>query len=103
MSTLENPDRESAETDRHSHDERLLHEKAIEGTRLGLLPDHAPTRVWTGNGAGDPCGLCGKRIGRGKVEYQVLDRADRVFLFHLRCRAIWEDAISAKRSGSTQR
>jgi hypothetical protein len=99
MSTPQRPDRERVETDGHSPDERLLQEKAIERTRLGDLPDHAPTRVWTGNGAGDPCALCGKRIGRSEVEHQVLDRADRVFLFHLRCRAIWENAVSMNPSG----
>jgi hypothetical protein len=94
MSTHTKPGHESAETNRQSPEEKLLHEKAIAAVRLGVLPDHAPTRVWSGNGAGHPCALCGKRIGRGAVEYQVLDRADRVFLLHLRCHAIWEDAVS---------
>lgn len=103
MSTHNNTGGENAEADRQSPDERLLHEKAIEGTRLGVLPDHVPTRVWTAKGAGHPCALCGKRIGRGEVECQILDRADRVFLFHLRCRQVWEDAVSTNSSGSDQR
>lgn len=102
MSTHNNADRENAAADSHSPDERLLREKAIQEAQL-VLPDHAPTRLWTGTGAGHPCALCGKRIGRGEVECQILDRADRVFLFHLRCREVWEDAVLTNSSTSSQR
>jgi hypothetical protein len=79
-----------------THDERVLHGIAVERIRTGELPDHAPKQVWGGNGGGDPCALCGRRIGRSELEYELLDGADRVFLFHLRCHAIWQLALSAQ-------
>jgi hypothetical protein len=79
-----------------THDERVLHGMAIERIRAGELPDHAPKQVWGGNGGGGPCALCGKRIRRSELEYELLDGADRVFLFHLRCHTIWQLALSAQ-------
>jgi hypothetical protein len=76
-------------------DERALHTLARERIQKGELPDQAPKSSWAGNGGGDPCALCGKRIGRQEVKYEVQDSADRVFLFHLRCHAIWQLALSA--------
>ena len=81
-----------------THDERVLYGMAIERIRSGELPDDAPKQVWSGKGAGDPCALCGKRIGRRELEYELLDGANRVFLFHLRCHAIWQLALSAQPS-----
>lgn len=78
-----------------TQDERGLHTMAIEGIRTGGLPNKLPKATWAGNGSGQPCALCQKRIERSDVEYEVQDVEDRVFLFHLRCHAIWQLALSA--------
>ena len=76
-------------------DERALHQLAITRIETGELPRAVPKNLWGGNGEGDPCALCGKRINQDELEYEVQDAADRVFHFHLRCHAIWQLAMSA--------
>jgi hypothetical protein len=76
-----------------TQDERALFVGALERIRTGELPGERPESVWAGHGGGDPCALCGKHIGSNDVEYEVKDSADRVFLFHLRCHAIWQLAL----------
>jgi hypothetical protein len=77
-------------------DERALYAGALERIEAGELPGEVPKSVWGGKGGGDPCALCGKHIRRNEVEYEVQDAADRVFLFHLRCHAIWQFALSSE-------
>ena len=74
-------------------DERALYARALEGIRTGELPGKPPKSVWAGNGGGDLCVLCGKHVRSNDVEYEVQDSTGRVFLFHLRCHAVWQLAL----------
>ncbi len=76
-----------------TQDERALYARALERIRAGELPDELPKSVWAGMGGGEPCALCGRHVDSNDVEYEVLDSADRVFLFHLRCHALWQLAL----------
>ena len=76
-----------------TQDERALHAFAIKRIQAGELPDQAPKAIWGGNGGGDPCALCGKPITPKDVEYEMQDPVDRVFLFHIRCHALWQLAL----------
>lgn len=75
------------------HDERALHTLAIERLKKGELPGQQPESIWAGNGTDALCALCGERIGGNQVEYEIRDATDRVFVFHLRCHAIWQLAL----------
>ena len=77
-----------------TQEERALYARALERVQTGELPADLPKSVWAGNGGGDPCVLCGKYIRHDEVEYEVQDNVERVFLFHLRCNAIWQLALS---------
>ena len=78
-----------------TQDEPVLYARALERVQTGELPGELPKSVWAGNGGGAACALCDKRIGRNEVEYEVQDNVERAFLFHLRCHAIWQLALSA--------
>ena len=80
------------------HDEAALHAQAIACIETGELPGEAAKATWAGNGGGDPCALCRRRIRKCEVEYEIQDIADRVFLFHLQCHAIWQLALASYNS-----
>ena len=84
-----------------TQDERVLYARALERVRTGELPGELPKSVWTGNGAGDSCALCGKELRSNDVEYEFQDSLQRTFLFHLRCHAIWELAVTRATDGSS--
>jgi hypothetical protein len=64
--------------------------------KAGKIPRRDPDRTWGGSGVEMPCTICGERITRDQVEYELqfshdgantgLDR----FHLHLRCFAAWE-------------
>jgi hypothetical protein len=80
------------------HDEAALHALTMARIETGELPGEAAKATWAGNGGGDPCALCRRRIGKSEVEYEIQDIADRVFLFHLQCHAIWQFALASYNS-----
>jgi hypothetical protein len=72
---------------------RALARKVIQA---GMLPRRDPDRTWGGKGVGLPCLVCGERIPRDQVEYELqfahdgaTPRRER-FHLHLRCFAAWE-------------
>ena len=55
----------------------------------GLLPKHAPVKVWAGYGSGKKCDACELPTSTAGIEYEV-DMADhRTFLFHEDCLTAW--------------
>ena len=57
----------------------------------GLLPKHAPVKVWAGYGSGKKCDACDLPTSKADIEYEV-DMADhRTFLFHQACFELWHE------------
>ena len=77
-------------------DESVLREKAREAVRAGKLPTRKPDRTWGGPGAGEKCGVCGERVTKDQMEFEVQFQKDGpgsgfyVFNIHIRCFAAWE-------------
>jgi hypothetical protein len=77
-------------------DETLLREKAREAIRAGKLPTRRPDRTWGGPGIGERCTICGKRITRAQLEFEILFARDGSSRgldrhhVHIRCFAAWE-------------
>ena len=72
---------------------RALARQVLRNTKI---PRHDPDRTWGGPGVDMPCTICGKRVTRDQLEYELqfshdganpgLDR----FHMHIRCFSAWE-------------
>jgi hypothetical protein len=77
-------------------DEPIFRQRAREAIRTGRLPSRPPDRTWGGNGAGEPCSICGEPIKRDDLELEMEFRPDHEpviplsYHLHLRCFAAWE-------------
>jgi hypothetical protein len=77
-------------------DEPIVREKAREAIRAGELPTRLPDRTWGGPGIGEPCTICGERIKRDQLEFEIQFAHDGArpelerFHVHVRCFAAWE-------------
>lgn len=72
-----------------------LRDRARALVRSGALPRVQQERTWAGRGLGSECALCGERITREDVEYElefVLDGGEKphVYRFHASCLPVWE-------------
>jgi len=83
-------------------DEKELRRRASEALIAGLIPRDRPKSLWGGNGAGDPCPICGHAIEASEMELEVEFaiaevslRGVREFHLHLPCFAAWEFVRSA--------
>ena len=77
------------------NDDAALRALAMARIETGELPAETAKATWAGKGGGDPCALCSRQIGKSEVEYEIQDIADRVFLFHRQCHAIWQLALAS--------
>jgi hypothetical protein len=71
-------------------------------TKLGLalLPPARPTRLWAGNGAGEPCSGCDGTIKPGAIMYEWDDSArGQKFRLHHGCYEIWIEEIERRSPG----
>lgn len=66
----------------------------------GFLPQHEPTKTWSGNGRGQPCSACDAPILPSQTEYQF-DGAAPVYRFHVGCWGLWE--AERRRRGLSKR
>lgn len=77
-------------------DEVSLRELARTAIRDEKLPRRSPDRTWGGPGVDAECAVCGKRVGRDEMEFEIefahgganpgLDK----YHVHIRCFAAWE-------------
>ena len=81
------------------NDDAALRASALARIETGELPAEAAKATWAGHGGGDPCALCRRRIGKLEVEFEIQDVADRVFLLHRECHAIWQQALAVYDAG----
>ncbi len=64
--------------------------------RSGKLPARSPDGTWGGPGVGAPCPVCGRRVTKGEMEFEIQFARDGDapgldnFHFHIRCFAAWE-------------
>ena len=76
-------------------DEPILREQARAAIKAGKLPARAPDRTWGGPGVNAECAICGKRVTKSEMEFEIQfekddgDGLDK-FHVHLRCFAAWE-------------
>ncbi len=76
--------------------EKEIRALAREVLKAGKLPVCDPDRTWGGHGADMPCAVCGQRIARDQVEYELQFSRDGAnpaldrFHLHLRCFSAWE-------------
>jgi hypothetical protein len=66
-----------------------------------LLPGSIPEHLWAGQGSGQPCSLCGEPISLQEIEYEIDNQAagdGRTYRFHLSCHAMWQLALSTRRT-----
>ena len=74
----------------------IFREKAREAIRAGKLPARLPDRTWGGPGMGEPCTICGERIKRNQLEFEIQFAHDGAtpglerFHVHVRCFAARE-------------
>lgn len=76
-------------------DEANLRAKAREVIRDGKLPARRPDRTWGGPGVGAPCTICGERVTKDQLEFEIQFTVDGgggldKFHVHIRCFAAWE-------------
>ena len=57
----------------------------------GDLPTIASNKMHAGYGSSHTCTVCGQKIVRMQVEYDVADpRTGKDLVFHLACHAVWQ-------------
>jgi hypothetical protein len=77
-------------------DESTLRLKAREAMDTGRLSSRRPTRMWGGPGNGASCAVCGQRLGREDMEFELEFAGDDMNTrqtnhhVHIRCFAAWE-------------
>lgn len=77
-------------------DESMLHEKAREALRAGILPNRRPDNTWGGPGNGIDCTICGQAMTANDLEIEIEfvgshdDPCQGVYRVHPRCFSIWE-------------
>lgn len=71
------------------NDETALRTIARESIATGMLPRHDPRQTWGGPGTGMKCALCGARVGKDELEFEVEFDRDRIHM-HLACFSAWE-------------
>lgn len=74
--------------------EMELHAMARELIGSGTLPREVKRALWAGSGSGSACALCQLPVLPEQVEYEVQDRSERSFGFHVRCHALWLLALT---------
>ena len=70
---------------------------AIDRIRKNSLPACAPKTIWAGQGSGEPCSLCDRKIDQTEMEYELDAPANCrnvVIRLHLRCHALWQLEIA---------
>jgi hypothetical protein len=76
-------------------DDSLLRKKVQEAVRAGSLPNRRPDRTWGGPGSGACCTICGARVGRDEVEFEIEFGGEDTaqpssYYVHVQCFAAWE-------------
>ena len=64
---------------------------AVQRIEQRSLPSHVPKTIWAGQGSGEPCSLCDRRIDKTETEYELAvphAGAEVLVRFHLRCHAL---------------
>jgi len=77
-------------------DEPRLREQGREAVKNGKLPARRPDRTWGGPGVGAVCSVCGKRVTKDEMEFEIQlehdgsDPGPDKYHVHIRCFAAWE-------------
>ena len=81
-------------------DEATLRGRAREAIEAGRLPQRRPDRIWGGPGGGADCAICGARVTRDEVDFEIeffrdgRDHGIDRHHVHIRCLAAWETELA---------